>query len=255
MQRLLVIIDPQNDFMRSPEHEGSLAIDEAYADMERLVRYLERETPEQILVTLDSHTVDHIAHARWWTDADGNHPDPFTVISVEDVVTERWRGRDPEHSLWYVKQLAKQGNYELIIWPDHCVMGTKGHQVVNILAQALHDWEQRTGRQVRYLKKGMNDYTEHYSALKAEVVIDAETDMNQDLIRYMNEFDRIEFAGEASSHCVGNTLVHFIDTIAPDDAAKVVVLENATSPVPGCAHMAEAFFAHGRKKGVQFERI
>src|SRR5690625_7256054 len=82
----------------------------------------------------------------------------------------------------------------------------------------------------------MNDYTEHYSALKAEVVIDAETDMNQDLIRYMNEFDRIEFAGEASSHCVGNTLVHFIDTIAPDDAAKVVVLENATSPVPGCAH-------------------
>lgn len=255
MRRLLVIIDPQNDFMRSPEHDGSLAIDEAYADMQRLVRYINDDAPEQILVTLDSHTVDHIAHARWWSDAQGNHPEPFTEISVADVEQGRWRGRDPEHSLWYVRQLAKQGNYALIIWPDHCVLGTDGHQVVRILAQALEHWEQRTGRKVRYLKKGMNDYTEHYSALKAEVVIDDETDMNTELIEYMNQFDRIEFAGEASSHCVGNTLVHFINEIAPNEAQKVVVLENATSPVPNCEHMAEAFFAQARDKGVRFERI
>lgn len=255
MQRLLVIIDPQNDFMRSPEHEGSLAIDEAYADMQRLVRYIGQETPEQILVTLDSHTVNHIAHALWWTDAQGNHPAPFTVISVEDVEQGRWRGRDHEHSLWYVRALAQQGNYDLIVWPDHCIMDTPGHQVVKILATALEEWEQRTGRQVRYLKKGMNDYTEHYSALKAEVVIDEQTDMNTELIEYMNGFDRIEFAGEASSHCVGNTLVHFIEAIPAADVHKVVVLENATSPVPDCEHMAEAFFAQARQKGVRFERI
>lgn len=255
MQRLLVIIDPQNDFMRSPEHEGSLAIDEAYGDMQRLVRYIEKGAPEQILVTLDSHTIHHIAHALWWTDVQGHHPAPFTVISVEDVEQGRWRGRDPEHSLWYVRALAKQGNYDLIVWPDHCIMETPGHQVVKILATALQGWEQRTGRQVRYLKKGMNDYTEHYSALKAEVVIDEETDINTELIKYMNEFDRIEFAGEASSHCVGNTLVHFIDAVSAADAHKVVVLENATSPVPDCEHMAEAFFARAREKGVHFERI
>lgn len=255
MQRLLVIIDPQNDFMRSPAHEGSLAIDEAYADMQRLAHYLEQETPAQILVTLDSHTIDHIAHARWWTDAQGQHPEPFTVITVEDVAQGRWRGRDPEHSLWYVRELARQGNYELIIWPDHCIMGTPGHQVVEVLADALQAWEARTGQQVHYLKKGMNDYTEHYSALKAEVVIDEDTDLNQALIDDMNAFDRIEFAGEASSHCVGNTLVHFIEAIPAADAAKVVVLENATSPVPGCEAMAEAFFARARDKGVRFERI
>src|SRR5699024_12657414 len=106
MQRLLVIIDPQNDFMRSPEHEGSLAIDEAYADMERLRRYLERERPGQILVTLDSHTVDHIAHARWWTESKGDHPEPSTVISGDDVVAGRWQGREAEGSLWYRLRLA-----------------------------------------------------------------------------------------------------------------------------------------------------
>src|SRR5690625_5505640 len=77
MNRLLVIIDPQNDFMNSPQHQGSLAIDEAYADMERLVRYIKKDMPEQILVTLDSHTVNHIAHKLWWTNKSGNHPAPL----------------------------------------------------------------------------------------------------------------------------------------------------------------------------------
>jgi len=255
MNRLLVIIDPQNDFMNSPQHQGSLAIDEAYADMERLVRYIKKDMPEQILVTLDSHTVNHIAHKLWWTNKSGNHPAPFTVISVDDVEQGRWQGKDHEHSLWYVRELEKQGNYELIIWPDHCIMDTPGHQVVSILAETLTWWENETGKKVRYLRKGMNDYTEHYSALKAEVVIDEETDMNTELVQYMNKFDQIEFAGEASSHCVGNTLVHFLNEIPAVDAQKVIVLENATSPVPNCEHMAEAFFKQAKEKGVQFKRI
>ena len=108
------------------------------------------------MVTLDSHQRCHIAHALFWVDKDGKHPDPFTVISVEDVETCKWMPRQAEHkehALLYVKKLEKAARYALCIWPYHCIIGTPGNNIVPVLNEALALWADQTGRSVDYLLK------------------------------------------------------------------------------------------------------
>ena len=62
----LVIIDPQNDFMDSPQ--SALPVAGANADMDRLAEFIRTNGKklEDIHVTLDSHQVVDIAHPAWW---------------------------------------------------------------------------------------------------------------------------------------------------------------------------------------------
>ena len=48
-------------------------------------------------------------------------------------------------------------------------MGSEGHGVVPVLNQALQEWVETTGKPVFYVMKGMNNRSEMYSALEAEV--------------------------------------------------------------------------------------
>ena len=73
-------------------------------------------TPDSVVVTLDSHQVNHIAHGSFWEKPDdaAARPLPFTVISVEDVAAGKWRARDPALRDWaraYVEALAKGGRF------------------------------------------------------------------------------------------------------------------------------------------------
>ena len=45
----------------------------------------------QIVPTLDTHMAMQIFHAIWLVDEDGNHPAPYTLVSVQDVFDGRWR--------------------------------------------------------------------------------------------------------------------------------------------------------------------
>ena len=74
MKKALVVIDPQNDFIISPEFKGALGVPGAYEDMLRIAEYVRKENPEHIVVTLDTHNTFDIAHNAWWVDKDGNHP-------------------------------------------------------------------------------------------------------------------------------------------------------------------------------------
>lgn len=50
---------------------------------------------EEVFVTMDCHQPNHIAHARVWTDENGNEPPAFQQIRYADVESGVWRPKDP----------------------------------------------------------------------------------------------------------------------------------------------------------------
>ena len=254
----LVVIDPQNDFSDS---KGSLFVPGADTDMkDRLPKFIKRMKGKltDIHVTLDSHHKVDIAHPIFWRDSKGNHPDPFTTITVADVECGTWMTSKPslaKRALDYVKTLAKNGRYELMIWPEHCLIGSWGHNVVPELFEAFQEWENEFAI-VNYITKGSNIFTEHYSAVKAEVLDpqDPTTQLNIDFINTLeNEAEMIVVAGEASSHCVANTIRDVVDNFK-DQAflSKITLLTDAMSPVAPAKILADKFFDDMKVKGLQF---
>lgn len=259
-KEVLVIIDPQNDFMDSPNYHGSLAVNGAYNDMLNIITKIKTNPPEHIIVTLDTHAKMHIAHSLWWVDSDGNNPEPFTLITIEDVLSKKWKAAQPdmqEHSINYVSQLEKQNKYELRIWPFHCIEFTQGHKVESNLAYTLEEWEYNTGKHVHYVNKGTNPKTEHYSVFKAEVIIleDENTKLNTSLINEINSYDIVSFAGEASSHCVAGSVLDYLDNVSEIDRLKVQVLADCMSPVNGYEKTAEKFFQTIKDLGVNIIKV
>lgn len=253
----LLVIDPQNDFC---DPKGSLCVPKADEDMERVATLIERvgDRLMDIHVTLDTHHYLDVAHPSFWVDGDGNEPDPFIIITAEDVEKRKWRTKNPQmqdRAAEYVKQLVANGRYPLCIWPAHCLIGTWGNNVHDNLADALLNWEKKHGY-IDYVTKGSNLYTEHYSAVLADVVdpTDPTTDLNTKLIQILEDSDMVLVAGEASSHCVANTLRDIIDNFGVDSAKKVTLLTDCMSPVPTFEQMEIDFFADMKAKGVNMAR-
>lgn len=253
----LLIIDPQNDFC-SPK--GSLYVTGADQDMVRLSAMLDRLTGkiEDIHVTLDSHHLVHIAHPIFWKNSKGEKPNPFTLISATDVRNGVWTTTNPslfKRALAYVEALESNARYPLVIWPPHCLIGSEGHNVVPELFAKLTEWEKQFAV-VNYVTKGSNLFTEHYSAIQADVQdpSDPGTQLNTDLINVLaNEADIVLVAGEASSHCVANTVRDIINNFGdPKYAEKLVLLTDAMSAVGTFEATADKFFEDMKTAGVKF---
>lgn len=233
----LLVIDPQNDFMDIPK--AALPVPGANADMKRLAVMVDRigNKLEDIHITLDSHRKIDVGHPGMWRDVNGNQPSPFTIISQDDLVNGIWAPRDPQllaRFIDYAKALAAGGKYPLMVWPEHCLIGTSGHNVQEDLMAALLRWEGSQFANVDYLVKGTNSYTEHYGALMAEVPDpgDSSTGLNTDFLNVFAQADIVVVAGEAASHCVKATVEQIADNIGADQVKKFVLLTDAMSPVP-----------------------
>jgi nicotinamidase-related amidase len=249
-----LIIDPQNDFA---DPRGSLFVPGADKDLERLAIFLERHLTQvsAIHVTLDTHHWVDIAHPIFWQDSQGNSPKPFTVITEEAVLTGQWRTRQPHYqarAVEYVKSLRINGRYQLTIWPPHCLIGKPGHNVVPPLAEILTAWED-TFAMVDYVMKGSNCWTEHYSALKAELpdLDDPHTLLNTSLINELKSADLVVCSGQALSHCVANTLRDLVANLDPADISKFVLIADTTSPVPGFEKLAQQFLTEMATWGIR----
>lgn len=256
MQTHLLIIDPQNDFM--DVSQAALPVPGAQDDMQRLARVVDRLGPalDAIHVTLDSHHPVDIAHPAWWCDADGQPPAPFTVIGEDDLRQGVWRARDAarqEDSARYVGALAARGRYQLVVWPEHCLIGSWGQAIEGRLFSALNHWARTTQRQVHMARKGESPLTEHYSALQAEVpdADDPRTLADPALLASLRQADRILVAGEALSHCVASTVRDLAALCGDAMLRKVVLIRDCTGPVPGFADQADAFLAEMTARGMR----
>ena len=254
----LLIIDPQNDFC-DPQH-GTLYVPGADDDMQRLSHMIDHMRPQlyDIHVTLDSHHLIDIAHPTFWQDSQGNPPPAFTQITADDVRHGTWITHLPSartRVLDYLDNLEKNQRYPHTIWPPHCLLGSSGHNVFPPLLEALHKWELERFALVDYVTKGSNIWTEHFSAVQAEVPDprDPSTQINAHLITTLEQADLILLAGEAGSHCLANTVRDIVTHLsAPECIKKMVLLTDATSPVPGFEQHQHDFIQEMRQLGMQF---
>ncbi|MBW2523857.1 MAG: isochorismatase family protein [Deltaproteobacteria bacterium] len=251
----LLIIDPQRDFC---DPNGSLYVPGADGDMDRvaaLVRRLRRRL-SAIHITLDSHRKVDISHPIWFRDGDGAHPEPFTVIAAADLQDGRWTTTLPtayDRTLAYLRALEASQRYPHVIWPYHCLIGDEGHQIWPSLAEAVHEWEERFAT-ADFVTKGSNPWTEHFSAVQAEVPdpTDPTTQVNTRLIATLEQADVIALAGEALSHCLANTVRDIASTFAdPAYVSKLVLLTDGSSSVPTFESYGDEFLRELRKLGMR----
>ncbi|MDQ7746313.1 cysteine hydrolase [Hydrogenophaga pseudoflava] len=266
----LLIIDPQNDFCDMPEGwratdplrnahiAPALPVNGAHADMLRLAAFIDARGDgiDRIVVTLDSHQRYDIAHPTFWQTGEGATVNPFTAITAAQVRAGDYRPRDVgalPRALAYLDALEQAGRYTLMVWPVHCEIGTWGHNVHAAVQAAYNRWEDRRLAVVQKVTKGSNPWTEHYSALQAEVpdAADEDTQLNRALIASLDQDERIVIAGEASSHCVKATVEHLAQHLPSRRLDKLVLLTDAMSPVTGFEAQAQSFLADLQRQGAR----
>ena len=254
----LLVIDPQNDFC---DPQGSLFVKGADEDMTRLAKFVDQfgSKLSDINVTFDSHQDIDIAHPYFWVNSKGENPKPFTIIHAADVDAGTWLPAVPSKSrrdraVAYVKQLEPNGRYPLCIWPVHCVIGEWGHNVYKPLQDSLRNWSRKNFATINPVTKGSNPWTEHYSAVKAEVPDpqDESTRLNKAFIAKLQKCDEIIIAGEALSHCVANTVRDVAEAFGDDSyVQKLVLLTDASSNVTGFENFGDQFLKDMTARGMR----
>jgi len=267
----LVVIDPQVDFMDSSG--SALPVPGANEDMKRLARMVDRigSRLEDVHVTLDSHRVIDVGHPGMWQNKKGDSPSPFTMISSDDIAAGIWFPRNQhakpqqlegktlgQYMLEYAKALEGKGQYPLMVWPEHCLIGTSGHAVQSDLMAALQKWERNEFANIDFVVKGTNPFTEHYGGLMAEVPLasDPATGLNTGLLDVLAKADIVALAGEALSHCVKTTVTQIADNIGADQVKKFHILTDCTSPVPAIPNgpdfpaIGKAWLKEMKKRGM-----
>jgi len=269
MHTQLLIIDPQNDFCDLPDDwcpqhpqtgaiRPSLPVAGAHADMQRLARWIGREGAklDAITLTLDSHQRYDIAHPTFWQRGDGSEVAPFTPITAAEVRAGAFTPRNQQalaRALRYLDALETRGRYTLMVWPVHCEIGSWGHGVHAEVLAACGHWQMQCQRAVRNVFKGMNPWTEHYSALQAEVpdLTDPVTLPDAALLARLDQTQMLIIAGEASSHCVRSTVEHLVQLLPGSRPERLLLMQDAMSPVAGFESAHAQFLADMRAQGVQ----
>ncbi len=259
MSAILLTIDPQIDFC---DPKGALYVNGAEKDAKRLAKMVNENIPHiaAIHCTLDSHHPVHIAHPIWWVDKNGKHPDPFTLISKDAVISGEYKAYNPNMQDWsvrYVTSLEDNKRYALCIWPPHCLISHKGAIVVPELRDAFLNWE-NTFKKLNYVPKGSCVYTEHYSAVKADVEYpgDPTTMLNTQVIEMLKKDTDILIAGEALDFCVANTIRDIANEFSEEEVKKFVLLEDTCSCVnaPGLEHLGDDFVNEMVGKGMRISK-
>lgn len=182
---------------------GRLAVGGAAGDMNRIAKMIETNKDKiiKIFVSMDTHTKYHIGHRFWRklnTDGTlGGYADIFTVFgpnaeNTDDYVINKYGvGPDPNNPIIaagaqkyvanvedenerkvmtkygkiYAEKVLKETKMAPIVWPIHCIQGSKGWEISPTLQTALDTVSEK----VEYHVKGKNQLAEMYSIMKAEV--------------------------------------------------------------------------------------
>jgi nicotinamidase-related amidase len=253
---LLLLVDVQKDFCFP---EGSLfvagrsgrgALDDNGRLASFLYRNLDRVTAT--VSTLDSHLPHHIFSPSFWIGRAGEPLAPHRTLSTAEIESGEVRPR-PELAAWiaggdyawlrrqvlhYCDQLERRGRYRLYLWPPHCLIGSRGHTMVGVVQEArlFHAYARHAEASIEI--KGTSVLTEHYSVLAPEIATAHDGsplgEGASDLAERLMAADRLVIAGQASSHCVKNTIEDLLRWIEERDRAlarRVYVLEDCMSAV------------------------
>ena len=253
---LFLLVDLQKDFCFP---EGSLFVGGrsgrgALDDNGRVATFLYRNLDRisATLATLDSHLPHHVFSPSFWVGSGGEPLEAHRVVAAAEVREGRVLPR-PELASWiaggdyqwlrrqaihYCEELERRGRYQLYLWPPHCLLGSRGHSMVGVVQEArlFHAHARRAEAEIEI--KGTSVLTEHYSVLGPEIATAHDgTSLAHGaftLAEKLMAADRLVIAGQASSHCVKNTLEDLLRWIVERDRAqarKVYILEDCMSAV------------------------
>lgn len=262
----LLAVDVQNTFC-IPGFElfvggrsGNGAVDDNRRLCELIYRNLHVIT--QVFPTLDTHQAAQIFHPVFFVNDAGEHPAPYTQITVEDIEYGVWRFNAPlattltlapdyvqAHLLHYARTLAGSGQYALTVWPYHAMLGSIGHALAPAFEEAIFFHGIARYSQPDFQVKGDTVLTENYSAIAPEVIMDVRGEaigvVNQALLDKLRTFDAVLIAGQAKSHCVAWTVQNLLDAYLESDPSyieKIHLLVDCMSPVviPGAIDYTDA---------------
>ena len=253
----VMCIDDQNDFT---DPHGSLYVQGGDQNVRRAAKMIERlrDRIDDIHVTMDSHRLVDISHPLWWVDENGNPPPPVTgvvlspdrqllFLNYKTGVTTKARTRSmgaQKRTVEYIEALTKNGRYPHTIWPNHCLIGDEGHNLNPVLSAAIHEWERTRYALCDVVTKGSNPWTEHFSAVMAEVPDpqDPSTQLNRGLVETIESADLVVWVGEALSHCFANTFRDVSRNFGDQSGIKKqYICTDGTSNVPTFEKYGEDF--------------
>lgn len=241
---------------------------------------------DRIMATMDMRYKLHISHPGWWINDDGFHPQPNTRITSTDVESGKYTpnpkltlsisdvmfdnkylkkndmldDEDEQVNLYnyaikYLQRLEQSERFNHTIWAGHCLVGTQGSNMHPLVMQALLAWTEETGRSVEWLNKGHDQLTEQMSILRADVVLSKETDYNFEFLSSLLLSERLLVAGQAKSHAVNWSLRDILEWWPDEDRSRIVLLQDATSPIKGYEQEAEQLEVFLREKEVQIVKV
>lgn len=255
----VVLVDYQHDFV---DPLGTLYVPGSPQDIARFLTwfYANAHGITTIYASLDTHIPFQIFYSSWWINPQaGEHPQPFTVITGQDVDNRAWLPQlEPEWSLHYVHELQEKARKDLMIWPYHTMEGTLGHMLAAPISEAIAWHSAARQTQPVYIEKGLTPRTEFYGIFGAEVPDprSPESSLNIPLIEALMRHDRVYIAGEAKSHCVLETERQLVEHYAgrPEMLRKLYFLKDCTSsvqhPLIDFDALAEQELAKMREQGV-----
>jgi nicotinamidase/pyrazinamidase len=178
-QDILIIVDPQNDFVEG----GALAVPGGRQALSIIAHDLVPKF-SRVVVTQDWHPVDHKSFASQ------HGVEPFSVVQL--------------------------GGKDQVAWPDHCVQGSPGAElIVNPIQTAV------------VIRKGMNREIDSYSAFYEN---DGHTPTGLiGLIKARWGRKRVFFVGLARNYCVGFSVLDAADRGLGSD---LYIVEDAVASIP-----------------------
>lgn len=232
-ERILVLaIDEQQDFMDN----GALGVPGACDDIARATKWIydNMEKITNIAVSIDTHQPHQIFHPCWWIDENGNNPDPYTVITLADLDSGKWRPViNPKASRDYVEHLEQDAKKALCIWTYHCLQGTSGCALENQFSNMIYYHSVAKKAVGQRLVKGQDPMSEMYGIIKPEY--DTKGYINLEFLNKVQKYDKIVIFGEAKSHCCYESIKQILEHFGPvsDVVKKIYLLEDCMSDITG----------------------
>ena len=246
-KKVIVIgIDEQLDFMP----DGALGVPNADKDVERFTKFIYDNMDEisKIAVSIDTHIPHQIFHPCWWIDMNGNHPAPYTAITLDDLDKGNYRAViKPIESRDYVMHLEQDGKKTLVVWPYHCIQGTTGCSLDNQFGNMVYFHSVAKKSIPITIIKGQDPLSEMYGFLRPEY--DRRGYVNLEFLNLLTNYDMIIIGGEAKSHCVLESIKQILEHFAnqPEITNKIYILEDCMSSIPGFEDITNATYEDFRK--------
>lgn len=242
--------------------------------------------------TLDTHFAYQIFFAPFWVNQAGELLSEHSLIVLSDdekslnnigldgsllhenvvpnpAVTQLATGSDNypwllKQCVHYCRELAREGNYTLYLWPYHCLMGSPGYTLSGVIHEASLFHSLARSTQTNREVKGGHPLTENYSIFRPEVLTrwDGQplTQKNTRLVQRLLDADVVIFFGQALSHCVASSIDDFLGEILQKDPSlveKVYVLGDCMSSVAvpdGAGGFAADFTPQGEEALEKFAK-